>query len=152
MNINIRRVVPDEADFFSHIAFSAKAHWGYPPRWMEIWRPQLTFSPRYFEKSESWAAEFNGKPIAFYTLQEKNGNAWIENMWVLPEYIGKGIGKKLFLDAVSRSRQKGHLILQLESDPNAVSFYKKMGMYKIGESDYPIEGQSRILPVMELML
>ena len=152
MNIHIRRAIPAEADTLSHIALSAKAHWGYPQHWMEIWKPQLTFSPEYFEKNESWAAEYDDKPIAFYTLLEKNGKAWIENMWVLPEYIGMGIGKRLFMDAVSRSRLKGYQILQLEADPNAVSFYKKMGMYQVGESNYPVEGQDRILPVMELVL
>lgn len=152
MNIHIRRAIPSEADTLSHIALSAKAHWGYPQHWMEIWKPQLTFSPEYFEKNESWAAEYGDKPIAFYTLQEKNGKAWIENMWVLPEYIGMGIGRQLFMDALSRSRLKGYLILQLEADPNAVSFYKKMGMYQVGESNYPVEGQDRILPVMELVL
>jgi GNAT superfamily N-acetyltransferase len=152
MNIKIRRVISTEADVLSHIAFSAKAHWGYPQRWMEIWEPQLTFSPEYFDKNESWVAELDGKPVAFYTLQEKKGDAWIENLWVFPEYIGTGIGKKLFLHALSRARQSGHLVLQLESDPNAVRFYEKMGMVKVGESNYPIENQPRILPVMELEL
>lgn len=152
MEINIRRVLPREADILSQIAFSAKAHWGYPQRWMEIWRPQFTFSADYFEKNESWTAEIDGRPIAFYTLQEKNNNAWIENLWVFPDYMGMGIGKALFLHALSCSRQKGHLILQLESDPNAVSFYEKMGMIKVGESNYPIENQPRILPIMEIML
>jgi len=152
MNVDIRRGLPNEADVLSHIAFSAKAHWGYPQRWMEIWKPQLTFSPKYFEENESWAAEIDSRPIAFYTLQEKNGKAWIENLWVFPEYMGMGIGKKLFLHALSRSRQNGYLVLQLESDPNAVKFYEKMGMVKVGEANYPIENQQRILPVMEIML
>lgn len=152
MNSNIRRALPDEADILSQIAFSAKAHWGYPKHWMKIWKPQLTFSPQYFDEYESWVAEMNGSPIAFYTLQEKNGTAWIENMWTFPEYIGMGTGKQLFLHALSRSRQKGHLILHLESDPNALGFYERMGMYKIGEASYPIEGQERFLPIMEITL
>ena len=152
MEINIRRVLPGEADILSQIAFSAKAHWGYPQLWMETWRSQLTFSPRYFEDGESWVAEINNTPIAFYTVLEKNDGAWIENLWVLPDYMGMGTGKKLFLHAVSRSRQRGYLVLQLEADPNAVGFYEKMGMVKVGESSHPIEDQQRILPVMEMML
>jgi len=152
MNIMIRHTFPDEADNLSGIAFSAKAHWGYPEHWMKIWKPQLTFSRDYFIENESWTVEINAMPVAFYTFQEKNDNAWLENLWVLPEYIGKGVGKKLFIHALSRSRQKGHLILCLEADPNAVGFYEKMGMYKVGESYYPIEGEVRILPVMEIEL
>lgn len=147
-----RRALPGEADALSQIALSAKAHWGYPERWLEIWKPQLTFSLQYFEENESWVAELDNTPIAFYTLQDKNGNAWIENLWVLPEYIGRGIGKQLFSHATELARQRGYKRLQLEADPNAVGFYEKMGMHKIGERKSDIEGQARVLPVMEIKL
>ena len=150
--ISIRRVVPKDADVLTQIALSAKAHWGYPDRWMEIWKPQLAFSPEYFEENESWLVVDNAKPIAFYTLQEKNGNAWLENLWVLPEHMGKGVGKRLFLHAIGLARQRGYKILQLEADPNAVGFYEKMGMHKIGERYSEIEGLPRSLPIMEIDL
>jgi ribosomal protein S18 acetylase RimI-like enzyme len=150
--ISIRRAIPDEADTLSGIAFSAKAHWGYPKRWMEIWKPLLTFSPEYFEENESWVAVDDEKPIGFYTLQEQNGNAWIDNLWVIPEFIGKGIGKKLFLHAMESSRQRGHKTLRLEADPNAFGFYEKMGMHKIGERQSEVDGQPRTLPIMEMEL
>ena len=152
MNIWIRRVYPAEAEILSRIAFSAKAHWGYPKHWMELWQPQLTFTPEYFEENESWMAEIDNIPIAFYTLQDRNGNAWIENLWVLPEYIGQGIGKQLFLHAMELARQRGYKTLQLEADPNAISFYEKMGMCKIGERESAVEGEPRYLPIMEMSL
>ena len=73
MILQIRRVFPEEATALSEIAFAAKAHWGYPERWLEIWKPQLTFSPEYFKQYESWVAEEHGLPIAFYTLMEMRG-------------------------------------------------------------------------------
>jgi len=152
MNIWIRRVYPAEAEILSRIAFSAKTHWGYPKHWMELWQPQLTFTPEYFEENESWVVEMSNTPIAFYTLQDRNGNAWIENLWVLPEYIGQGIGKQLFIHAMELARQRGYKTLQLEADPNAAGFYKKMGMYQIGERVGEVDGQKRILPIMEMSL
>jgi len=151
MNIHIRPASPGEANALSQIALSAKRHWGYPARWMEIWTPELTFSPNYFEENETWVAE-EDHPIAFYTLQERDGNAWIENLWVLPDYMGQGLGRQLFLHAMSRSLELGYKILQLEADPNAVAFYEKMGMHKIGERRSEIEGQPRSLPIMEIDL
>src|SRR5688500_13681994 len=144
MKLRIRRALPAEADALTQIALSAKRHWGYPAHWMEVWMPQLTFSPDYFQENETWVAEVD-HPIAFYTLQERDGNAWIENLWVLPKHIGQGIGKRLFLHAMSRSREMGYKILQLEADPNAAAFYEKMGMHKIGERHSQIEGQPRRL-------
>ncbi len=150
--ISIRRVVPKEADVLTHIALSAKAHWAYPERWMEIWTPLLTFSSEYFEENKSWVAEIDGAPIGFYTLQDKNGIAWIENLWVLPNYMGQGVGSHLFLDAISRAREMGCKTLQLEADPNAVGFYEKMGMHQIGERHSEVDGQPRVLPIMEMDL
>ena len=149
---SIQQVSPEQAEQLTGIALAAKAYWGYPKRWMEIWKPQLTFNPAYFVENESWVAVFDETPIGFYTLQEKGGNAWIENLWVLPHYIGQGIGKALFLHAVERSRKYGYKILQLEADPNAASFYERMGMHKIGEQHSEVDGRPRVLPIMEMVL
>ena len=119
---------------------------------MELWQPQLTFGPGYFEENESWVAEIDQAPVGFYTLLEKAENAWIENLFVSPEAMGKGVGRRLFLHALDRSRQRGFENLRLEADPNAAGFYEKMGMKKIGERLSEVEGQPRILPVMEIRL
>lgn len=148
----IRQVTPEEADTLTQIALSAKRHWGYPERWMEIWTPQLTFTAGYFEENESWVAVDDETVIAFYTLQDKNGIAWLENLWVMPEQIGRGIGKELFLHAVSLARRRGYKSLQLEADPNAIGFYEKMGMKKIAERRSEVDGSPRILPIMEMRL
>lgn len=150
--ISIQPVQPEQADQLTQIALAAKTYWGYPRRWLEIWRPQLTFGPEYFIVHGGWAALVNDTPIGFYTLEEKNRNAWLENLWVLPDYIGKGVGKILFLHAVELSHQRGHKVLQLEADPNAVGFYERMGMHKIGERHSEVDGQARVLPIMEIWL
>ena len=151
-NVSIRLAFPVEADVLTQIAISAKSYWGYPKHWIEIWTPQLTFTPEYFEKNESWVAVDSGKQIGFYTLLENHGVAWLEDLWVLPEYIGKGIGKQLFLHALELARERGYKTLQLDADPNAVGFYEKMGMRKIGERESEIDGQPRSLPIMEIVL
>ena len=150
--ISIRPVEPGEADQLTQIALAAKAHWGYPQRWMEIWTPQLTFDARYFEENESWAAEADGRLVAFYTLLDKDHVASLENLWVMPGFIGRGLGKVLFLHALELARLRGYKTFQLEADPNAAGFYEKMGMYKIAERKYEVDGQPRILPLMEMKL
>jgi GNAT superfamily N-acetyltransferase len=150
--LSIRPAIPGEASALTQIALAAKAYWGYPERWLELWKPQLTFSPAYLEENESWVAELDGVPAGFYTLLEKDGSAWIENLWVSPVVIGKGVGKRLFLHALELSRQRGFASLHLEADPNAAGFYEKMGMEKIGERRSDIEGRPRILPIMAIQL
>ena len=152
MDLQIHRAKPEQAQDLTQIAVAAKRHWGYPERWMELWKPQLTFTPAYFDENENWVAEINNVPVAFCTLMEKEGNAWMENLWVSPEHIGKGVGKRLFSHALDLSRQRGFKKLQLEADPNAVGFYEAMGMKQVGERISEIEGQLRILPIMEIRL
>ena len=148
--IGIRPANPDDAEKLTQIAIAAKRHWGYPERWIEIWAPQLTFDARYFETNESWVAIDNENPIAFYTMIDQDGVAWMDNLWVVPEFIGKGVGKQLFLHALDLARQRGYKTLQLEADPNAAGFYEKMGMHKIAERRSEVDGQPRILPIMEM--
>ncbi len=150
--ITIRRVLPEEAEKLTQIALAAKRHWGYPGRWIEIWTPQLTYDADYFVQNESWAAEMDHGPVAFYTLLEKDGTAWLENLRVMPERIGKGIGRELFLHAVDLARRRSYTLLRLEADPNAAGFYEKMGMHRIGERHSTVEGQPRALPIMEMLL
>lgn len=150
--IQIRPVNPEEAGALTQIALAAKRHWGYPEGWIAIWTPQLTFSPDYFRSNESWAAVDDDGPIAFYTLLEANEIASIENLWVLPEYMGQGVGKQLFFHALSIARERGYKRLQLDADPNALGFYERMGMHKVGERHSEVDGQPRILPIMEMSL
>ena len=150
--IEIRYAVPNDAEVLSRIAIKAKAHWGYPENLMQVWMPTLRFDAEYFIENKSWVAVVDNRPVAFYTLQDKAGTAWIENLWVLPEYIGKGVGRRLFLHALSQAREHGYKTLQLEADPNALGFYEKMGMSKIGDRRSDVDGQPRVLPMMEIDL
>lgn len=150
--LEIRYAVPEDAEALSQVALSAKAHWGYPEKLMQAWTPELTFSPEYFNDNESWIAIVDDRPVAFYTLQDRAGTAWIENLWVLPNYIGKGVGRQLFLHALSRAHELGYKTLQLEADPNAAAFYEKMGMSKVSERHTKVDGQPRVLPIMEIDL
>jgi len=148
--VNIRRATPDDAESLSNIAFNAKAHWGYPAAWMEQWRAELIFSPDYFAAFESWVAENEKSPIAFYTLQERDGEGWIENLWVSPMFIGKGVGKILFEHALERCKALEFRKLLLESDPHAIGFYERMGMRQLGGRRADMGGQPREIPLMEM--
>lgn len=150
--MEIRRALPSDAEALSALAYAAKSYWGYPEYWMQMWKPQLTFSPEHLEEHEGWVALVENAPVGFCILMEKNGNAWIEDLWVLPDYIGKGVGKALFCHARDLALQRGYSRLQLEADPHAIGFYEKMGMRKIGERRADLDGQPRALPLMELLL
>lgn len=152
MNIRICRALPEEADTLSQIALSAKAYWGYPERWMEIWTPLLTITPEFISSADVWVAEVNGGLVGFYALIFVKQRASLEHLWILPDYMGKGIGRALFEHALARCREMQCQGLEIVSDPNAQDFYECMGAKKVGVSLGEVDGELRSLPVMEIKL
>jgi GNAT superfamily N-acetyltransferase len=148
--ISIHRATPEEADRLNQIAIASKRQWNYPENWIQFWIPALTISPVYISENETWMAIENEKPVAYYSLKYDGEYLWLDNLWVLPEFIGQGIGRQLFQHALERSGACGESILKIEADPNAQSFYEKMGARKIDEHQGEVDGQARVLPIMEI--
>jgi GNAT superfamily N-acetyltransferase len=76
----------------------------------------------------------------------------VEHLWVLPDFIGKGIGAKLFRRMLAKCREMGVKVLEIESDPNAQGFYERMGARKVGEVVSQVDGQPRVLPLLEIAI
>lgn len=150
--ISIQPALPEQAEILTTITLAAKRHWNYPESWIQLWLPSLTITSAYILKHETWAAIIDKKYAGYYSLKYENESLWLDNLWVLPEFMGQGIGKQLFQHALERSRAQGVYNIKIESDPNAQTFYEKMGARKTGEYQIQIEGQPRALPVMEINL
>jgi len=148
----IQRARPEQAAELTALAIAAKRHWNYPEKWIQIWLPLLSVAAEYIRENETWVAVEGEKCIAYYSLNNDGEFLWLGNLWVLPEFIGQGIGRELFQHALVRSCARGASILRIESDPNAQIFYEKMGARKIGEVLSEVDGQPRMLPVMEINL
>ena len=152
MTLQIEQAYAEHAGTLTEIAISAKRHWNYPERWIELWTPALTISSEYISRNETWVAVVETQPVGFYSLYKDGEYLWLDNLWVLPSFMGQGVGKQLFTHALERSRAFGSSILKIEADPNAQSFYERMGARKVGEHHGEVDGQPRILPIMEINL
>jgi GNAT superfamily N-acetyltransferase len=152
MGIEIIRATPDQAETLTQIAFAAKRHWCYPERWIQIWSPLLTITPKFIEEHETYVAYIDKRPVGFCAISRENEKASVEHLWVLPEYMGKGIGADLFRRMLLRCKELGARALEIESDPNAQGFYERMGAIKVGEVISEVDDQPRILPLLEINL
>lgn len=117
---------------------------------MEQWRDQLTITPAFIVANETFAAAIGGQIIAFHALIETAETLRLEHLWVLPERIGQGIGRRLFEHAVERAKLRGARCLTIEADPNAEPFYRRMGAVRIGGSPIEIDGHRRELPLLAI--
>ena len=148
----ILRAKPDQAKILSEIAFVAKRYWGYPERWIQIWSPQLTVSPEFIEQHETYVAYLDKEPVGFCAISIEGDRASVEHLWVLPKFMNTGIGAGLFKHMLSRCRELRVRTLEIESDPNAQGFYERMGAKKVGDVVSEVDGQPRILPILEMNL
>ena len=144
--MKIRTASTEDAATLTAIAHDAKRHWGYPDHWIKHWQDDLTISPEYVASNQVYVAEQEGELLGFYALIIRHDKAELDHMWVAPAHIGTGVGKELFLHAMQRAARENVSEVEIEADPNAEGFYRKMGAYRTGETVSEIDGQSRTLP------
>ena len=150
MKTRIRRATPDETDTLTAIAHAAKRHWGYPEKWIEHWRTDLTLSSDFIANNEVYVAVIEDRIAGCCALVLSDSLAELEHMWIDPQQMGTGIGRALFEHVTKRARQLGVNELELSADPNAEGFYERMGAERIGEVRSEIDGQPRVLPRMRI--
>jgi GNAT superfamily N-acetyltransferase len=117
-----------------------------------LWRELLTITPAYIAEHEVFAAVAGEEVVGFYALMDV-GTYWsLDHLWVRPESIGRGAGRRLFAHAVERARALRPAPLRIESDPNAERFYVHMGARRIGSVPADVDGVPRVLPHLELSI
>jgi GNAT superfamily N-acetyltransferase len=119
---------------------------------MELWRPRLEVSPGFVRDNEVYVAVSGEEAVGFYALVGGGRGLDLDHLWVLPAWIGTGLGRTLFEHAVRRAQELGAMTVTIESDPNAEGFYRRMGARRRGENVYELEGGERVLPVMVVEL
>ncbi len=152
----IRKASTEDANALTKIAYEAKRHWGYPEHWIKHWQDDLTITPDFVATNQVYVAEREGELLGFYALIIRQDKAELDHMWVVPEHIGTGVGKELFIHAMQSAAKQNVSEVGISSDPNAAGFYKKMGAFQIGEvsSETPdtVAGNPRILPRLKVDL
>jgi GNAT superfamily N-acetyltransferase len=81
-----------------------------------------------------WIVALDGEKIAGTALMELNGE--IHLCYLLPEYLGRGIGKAMLNDMLEFARTSGLKKVTLGSTRTARDFYKRNGFIELGETDW----------------
>lgn len=158
MDVIIRNAETGEAETLTELSFASKAIWNYPAEYFEVWKDELTITPDYIAQNKVFVAEnaaFGcGQRIIGYLSITKVENDffagkvfvsqgyWLEHLFIHPDFIGKGIGRKLVNFAKDFCCKNGIRCLRIFSDPHAGGFYEKIGAGFIGESPSSIEGRN----------
>jgi ribosomal protein S18 acetylase RimI-like enzyme len=123
----------NEAGLLGEVALRSKGHWGYGEDFLEACRAELTFRPEDVAARRIVVVDSPAGVVGFYSIDGQPPSGELGNLWVVPERIGTGLGRKLWQHAVATAGKAGYTSLRIEADPNAVGFYKAMGAEQIGE-------------------
>lgn len=133
-SVVLRSANPAEGARLKEIAIASKAFWGYESERVQEWADRGDFSPERLRELTVFVAEHDGRAVAWASLIPKGDTAWLEDLWVEPEWMGKGVGARLFRHAAEHARRDGATALEWEAEPNAIGFYEKMGGSYLRES------------------
>lgn len=116
-----------------------------------MWSNNLTVTKEYLSNNSGFKLVFKNNIIGYYSylLLDKE-IVKLDNLFILPNYIGKGFGKLLIEDFLNKMKNLKIKKITLNSEPNAEKFYSKYGFNKIGEFETSIK--NRFIPIMELNL
>lgn len=145
--ITIRRARQEDKGALWHIHTRAirevcKSH--YSERELKSWTDVL--KPARYEKPINngpfYVAVESGSIIGFGNLNQKSGE--IESLYVDPDYVGRGVGKRILEALENAAVGSGLKLLHLSSSLNAVKFYEMAG--------YQRQKQKRCLLPFEMVI
>jgi GNAT superfamily N-acetyltransferase len=145
----IRPAHPDEAALITTLMRRSKAHWGYDAEFLALVMPEMYISIEQIASAAGFYVHEDGSGyvVGFYHLSVNEKGLRLEDLFIDPEVIGSGYGKRLWDHAVETAKRLGYTAFTLEADPNAETFYLKMGAVRIGTRESHIPG--RYLPQMK---
>ena len=147
MAVSVRPADASEFGRLREIAVDGKSYWGYEPDLVKQWVALGDFSPEVFAAKKVYVAEVGGEVVGWSSLIAKGAMCWLDDMWVAPVWIRRGIGARLFAHAVGEARALGVRRMEWEAEPFAVGFYEKMGARYLRDSG-PSAISGRTLPIM----
>ena len=147
MDIDFRDAKLSDFDLLKSICIRSKGYWGHSKEWLDELSAFFEVNEDYVVKGWIRLVLLDGEVIGFYGFElEELGKLKLDHLWLLPDFIGGGIGRTVWLEVLAHAKREGFESFVLDSDPDAAGFYERMGAEKIGEvwNDF----QQVNLPVM----
>lgn len=147
--MKILKAETEDSELLTTITKRSKAYWGFSEEILKEWEHLLSISKDYIEKNMVYKLVENENIIGYYSyfsIDEKTIK--LDNLFILPEFIGKGFGKTLMNDFLEKANRLGIKKITLDAEPNAENFYKTFGFETVGQLESSIK--DRYLPIMEL--
>lgn len=93
-------------EILTTITKNLKAYWGFSEDILKEWEHLLKVTKNYIEKNNVFKLVLNDQTIGYYSYFPTTENTIkLDNIFILPEFIGKGFGKILMTDFLEKVKQ-----------------------------------------------
>ena len=128
MGVVVRPARSGEAATLTALCIRSKAHWAYDEAFMKLSAAALAVDEADIAAGRVLvAAAGDGPPLGMAAVLGDGETVDLDSLFVDPPAIGSGAGRLLFQAAIQRARDLGARRMTILADPNAVSFYERMG-------------------------
>lgn len=139
----LRAAGPDDKRFAYDVRRAALREyvervWG----WDEDHQWQL--HDRRFREQDVQIITLNGEDVGILSVAETPDCVFVNQLYILPEHQGQGIGRKCMLTVMERATSLGLPVrLQvMKVNPRAVAFYRRLGFTTTGETATHVQMQA----------
>jgi ribosomal protein S18 acetylase RimI-like enzyme len=135
-SFSLRKATPSDGEFAYQVKKAAfkeyvEKVWG----WEE--GEQRRLHERRFGAQDFRVINLAGKNVGIMAVVVASDCVRLNQLYVLPEYQGRGVGRECMLLIMEEARQAGLPIRLrvLKVNPRALAFYQRLGLVCVGETD-----------------
>jgi GNAT superfamily N-acetyltransferase len=150
-DLAIRGARAGESASLTELMLRSKAYWGYDNAFMAACRDVLFVTEAMIARGEVFVAEHRDVVVGVAAVTDVPPDVELDMCFVDPTAIGTGVGRSLVDAAKARARAAGARTMRVVSDPNAASFYARLGAAPVGEVPSEVDA-TRPLPMLRFDL
>ncbi len=83
---------------------------------------------------EVWVAEVDGRTVGFAALGSRDGDDFLQHLYIAPEFQRSGVGSKL-IDRAKERRPSGFRLWVFQENTGARRFYERHGLHVVELTD-----------------
>ena len=131
--MEITRAAEDHLEDINRLIARSKAHWDWAPEYLAAALPLMVVTPAYLRENICLEVSVGEGVVGFVSVVEAPDRRLLDNLWIEPEHIGKGIGRFACEHLFDLARSRLWIDLTTLPDPPAEGFYRRMGFCDTGE-------------------
>ena len=109
--MKIEKANKDEHEILTEITKKSKAFWGYSQEQMAQWNDALAITKEYIQTNFVFKLIIENQVIGYYSYFNTEPTVVkLDNLFVLPNYIGKGFGNYLMDDFLNRIKENSDIV------------------------------------------